>query len=582
LGGNYRTPDIYFERVQGPDKPRILEKVKVDVPAFLGYATRGAIGTPIHISSWKSFEDAFGGHSNDAYLPAAVYGFFLNGGRECYVIRVAHLEGEDAAAGAKTTLSDLYGRPTIRATALDPGEWGNKIRIKCVQASKPPRTRIRAKLESGATESIVDVVKGFEPGAVVKISDGDKADYAVLKKIDKKKLVWASDQAIQGTYDTDKTVIEGVEVQLQVATKDKFEIHDNLVFHPAHSRSLVKTVSANSRLVQLESLKSGTPPPFNYPVLDVETMLAGGRDGAEQATAADFIGWDRGLGHRGGLLALEDVEEVGLICAPDLISFKEEREVETVQRAILDFCERRKTCFAILDMPQSLDMDQARDWRQNLDSKYGAIYYPWLKVIDPIRGRGVRLVPPCGHVAGVYSRTDQALGVHKAPANEVLNEVVGLTTDLVKDTTDILSPEGVNCIRAFRGRGIRIWGARTLSSDKAWDQVNVRRLFIMVERSIAEGSEWVTFENNDYKLWKTVERQVSKFLYDLWKEGMLKGAVPEEAFWVKCDETTNPPQVREAGEFFCEIGIAPVRPAEFIIFKIGQRTKDIVTEEPVG
>src|SRR5262249_48102568 len=161
--------------------------------------------------------------------------------------------------------------------------------------------------------------------------------------------------------------------------------------------------------------------------------------------------------------------------------------------------------------PRGLDVDQVRDWRQHLDSKYGALYYPWLKTVDPIRGVGVRVIPPCGHVAGLYSRTDQGPGVHKAPANEVMNDVIGLTSDLIKDPTDILAPEGINCLRAFRGRGIRVWGARTLSSDKAWDQVNVRRLFIMIERSIAEGCEWAAFENNDWSLWKAVERQVSKF-----------------------------------------------------------------------
>lgn len=586
--GNYRTPDIYFERVRGPDKPVTLQKVKVDIPAFLGFSTRGPVGTPVRITSWKSFEEAYGGHTNESYMPAAVYGFFLNGGRECYVVRVAHLEGEDAAVPAKMMLNDLYGRPTIRATALDPGSWGNRVKIKVVQASKPPRTRIRAKLDSGAGEAIVDVAKGFEPGAVVKITDGEKADYAVVKKVEKKKLIWGSEQATQGQYDLDKTIIEGVEVQLQITSKDRFEIHDNLVLHPQHSRSLVKTVNENSRLVKLQDLKSGTPPPFNYPVMDVEEFLSGGQDGAASVAPADFIGWDRGLGDRGGLMGLEDAEEVGLVCAPDLMRayetkvFKTERDVEAVQRAMLDFCERRKTCFAILDTPLGLDIDQVRDWRQHLDSKYGAIYYPWLKVLDPLRVKGVRHVPPSGHIAGLYSRTDQEQGVHKAPANEVLNEVIGLSVNLIKDTTDILAPEGINCVRAFPGRGIRVWGARTLSSDKLWDQVNVRRLFLMIERSIAEGCEWVTFENNEYKLWKAVERQVSQFLTSLWKEGMLKGAVPEEAYFVKCDETTNPPEVRDAGEFYCDIGIAPVRPAEFIIFRIGQRTKDIISEEPVG
>ena len=375
-----------------------------------------------------------------------------------------------------------------------------------------------------------------------------------------------------------------------MASEDAFEIHDNLVFHPAHPRSLVRTVNAASRLVALEDLRSRTPAPFGHPVPEVEHALATGRDGSAAATPADFLGRDAGPGGRSGLVALDDVEEVGLVCAPDLMwaleqrrGFKDERDVEGMQRALLDFCERKKTCFAILDTPKGLDADAARDWRAHFDSKYGAIYFPWLKVLDAASPRKtVRLVPPSGHVAGLFSRTDQRQGVHKAPANDTLNDVIGLDKDLAKDVTDVLAPEAVNCIRALRGRGIRVWGARTLSSDRQWEQVNVRRVFIMVERSIAEGSEWAAFENNDWSLWKAVERQVSRFLTGIWKEGMLRGEVPEEAYWVRCDEEQNPPAVRDAGEFFCDIGIAVVRPAEFMIFRIGQRTKDIISEEPVS
>jgi phage tail sheath protein FI len=296
------------------------------------------------------------------------------------------------------------------------------------------------------------------------------------------------------------------------------------------------------------------------------------------------------------------VEEVGVIAAPDLytayLKAQEDKTgkrkgvdiaaVEAVQQEIVTFCERKKTLFAVLDSPPDMDPDQVRDWRMRFETKYAACYYPWIKILDPLAGgRGgrnapTRLVPPSGHVAGLYARTDRTQGVHKAPANEVLNDVVGLARVTPKDLTDVLAPEGINCIRALPGRGIRVWGARTLSSQTLWQHLSVRRLFIMIERSIAEGTDWAVFENNEWGLWKAVEREISRFLFKLWKEGMLRGNTPEEAFYVVCDERNNPPETRDAGEFFCDVGIAAVRPAEFIVFRIGQRTQDIITEEPVS
>ncbi|HZV00313.1 MAG TPA: phage tail sheath subtilisin-like domain-containing protein, partial [Planctomycetota bacterium] len=431
-------------------------------------------------------------------------------------------------------------------------------------------------------------------------------------KVERRRIYLRKEDELRTDFVGERTTIEGVEIQLQVSTKDDFEIHDNLVLAGGHPRSLIETVNANSKLIKVTDLKATTPPPFNLPGTETEDLLRGGKDGMGGATGKDFLGWDRGPKDRRGLFAFEDVDEIGLLCAPDLCvvpggtkkddkplqktriqrpeKIRDEREVEAIQQEIVNFCERKKTLFALLDAPPSYDADQVLDWRSRFDSKYAACYWPWLRILDPLATAkragapqgGVRVVPPCGHVAGLYARSDREQGVHKAPANDVLNDVISLDREVSRDVTDDLAPAGVNCIRAFRGRGIRVWGARTLSSDKAWEHLNVRRLFIMVERSISEGTEWAVFENNDWYLWKAVEREVSRFLAGIWKEGMLLGNVPEEAFWVRCDETTNPPEARNVGELVCEIGIAAVRPAEFIVFRIGQRTQDIITEEPVS
>jgi phage tail sheath protein FI len=204
------------------------------------------------------------------------------------------------------------------------------------------------------------------------------------------------------------------------------------------------------------------------------------------------------------------------------------------------------------------------------DSKYAALYYPWIKVADPTGETDGRMVPPSGHLAGIWARNDSERGVHKAPANEIVRGALGLEVQLTRNEQDTLNPVGVNCIRAFPGRGIRVWGARTLSSDPSWRYLNVRRLFNYVEKSIDNGTQWVVFEPNDMDLWGRVRRNVGAFLTRLWADGALFGASADEAFFVKCDAELNTEDVRDAGQLIVEIGIAPVKPAEFVIFRISQ------------
>jgi len=202
------------------------------------------------------------------------------------------------------------------------------------------------------------------------------------------------------------------------------------------------------------------------------------------------------------------------------------------------------------------------------DSKYGAYYFPWIQVYDPERGNVY--VPPSGHVAGVYARVDNERGVHKAPANEIVRGAIGPVQQITKGEQDLMNPKGINCVRSFVGRGVRVWGARTLSSDPAWRYINVRRLFNFVEKSIEQGPQWVVFEPNDQDLWAKIRRDIGAFLTGLWREGMLFGATPGEAFFVKCDAELNPSDVRDRGQLFIDVGLAPVKPAEFVIFRLSQ------------
>lgn len=297
-------------------------------------------------------------------------------------------------------------------------------------------------------------------------------------------------------------------------------------------------------------------------VLNVGTVEQAKERGEQVADkAALYIGTDNGPGARTGLKTLEEVEEINIVCAPGQTD-------PVIQDAVLSHCENMRYRFAILDSPEVIEKGGVDRLPKPRDSKYGAYYFPWIEVYDPIKGNVYQ--PPSGFMAGIYARSDAERGVHKAPANEIVRGAIGLRYNVTKGEQDILNPKGINCIRAFPNRGIRVWGARTFSSDASWRYINVRRLFNMVEQSIELGTQWVVFEPNDERLWKRVTRDISAFLLRLWRQGALFGKTPEEAFYVKCDEETNPPEVIDAGQLIVEIGMAPVKPAEFVIFRIGQ------------
>jgi phage tail sheath protein FI len=266
-----------------------------------------------------------------------------------------------------------------------------------------------------------------------------------------------------------------------------------------------------------------------------------------------------------------------MVCVPDLMAAYQQEQldlegVKAVQLGMISHCELMGNRVAILDPPPNLNAQKIKQWRMDVtgyDSKYATLYYPWIKVLDPSSGKTM-FVPPSGHVAGIWGRNDDTRGVHKAPANEVVRGALELELQLTKNEHDLLNPVGINCIRTFPGRGIRIWGARTLSSDPAWRYLNVRRLFNYLEESILVGTQWVVFEPNDSSLWAKIRRTIASFLVMEWRKGALFGLTPDEAFYVKCDEETNPSEGIDAGQVVCEIGVAPVKPAEFVIFRLAQ------------
>jgi Bacteriophage tail sheath protein len=510
----YLSPGVYVEEVNSG--PRPIEGVGTAMAAFVGFAPAGPINQPVLITNWSQYTEKFGAgnggrrnpHMDGSYLSHAVYGYFLNGGGRCYVTRMGNGAGK-----------------TIAASLPLPSKTSKAVSSFVVQAKDADRAE--------SIELEVAPPSGDSPG--------------------------------EGTF------------TLRVKMGQTQETYDNVSMGKSRGvRNVVETVNQTSQLiVVLEGQATGALAE-RVPEMGTYTLQASPPSAFPVAVKTTTFKGE--LAERSGIEGLEITEDATMLCCPDLMAAYEagliDREgVKAVQTSMIAHCERLGDRMAILDPLPGLSPQEVKVWREketNYDSKYAALYYPWINVTDQ-NGLSIA-VPPCGHIAGIYARNDQERGVHKAPANEVVRGALGSVVQVTKGEQDTLNPRGVNCIRAFTGRGVRVWGARTLSSDQAWRYVNVRRLFSFVEKSIERGTQWVVFEPNDPDLWARVRRDVGAFLTGVWRSGALFGLTREEAFFVKCDAETNPPDVRERGELVIEIGLAPVKPAEFVIFRLSQFT----------
>ncbi|MER2518080.1 phage tail sheath family protein [Candidatus Accumulibacter phosphatis] len=333
------------------------------------------------------------------------------------------------------------------------------------------------------------------------------------------------------------------------------EAFDNVTLDEARPDHVLKRV--DSKWVEMVDNGATRPP-------NGTTPLAGGLDG-DTLLSSDWAG------ATGFINSFDPVDDINIVAIPDALGNA------TVTQNAYTYCYNRKDCFFVADTPQNLDAQGAAAFRMvtgNFNSSYAAIYYPWISISDPLTGKS-KLTPPSGAIAGIYSHTDVARGVHKAPAGiEVgyLKSAIGLERVITKGEHDTLNPIGVNVIRSFPGAGSVVWGARTLSADSEWKYVNVRRLFLFLEETIDEGTQWVVFEPNTPMLWGRVKRNITAFLTNVWRDGALFGTSAAEAFFVKVDAENNPPEVVDAGRLIIEVGVAPVKPAEFVIIRISQKT----------
>lgn len=308
----------------------------------------------------------------------------------------------------------------------------------------------------------------------------------------------------------------------------------------------------------------------------VEIVLTGGNDG-DRPDATDYEGEaEEDSNTKTGLKAFEDIEDISILAAPGSTfgyenGFRD--DATTIVNLLISHAERMHYRIAVLDSGDGQTIAQVRAMRAKMDSSYAAFYYPWVKILDPVTRAEIPL-PPSGFVAGIYARNDRNRAVYKAPANEVVNLAIGFEQLLNKGQQEVLNPEGVNCFRFFEGRGYRLWGARTISSDPEWKYVNLRRYFAYLERSIDKGTQWAVFEPNGDALWANVRRTIEDFLLNEWQSGALLGDKPDKAYFVRCDRSTMTQNDLDNGRLVCLIGVAPLRPAEFVIFRIGQWTAD--------
>ena len=308
----------------------------------------------------------------------------------------------------------------------------------------------------------------------------------------------------------------------------------------------------------------------------VEILLEGGNDGLRPG-ASEYEGRAEDTASvKTGLKSFEDIEDISIVAAPGSTYGMENgyrADASQIVNLLVSHASRMRYRIAVLDSGDGQSIAQVRAMRGKIDSTYAALYYPWVRVLDPVTRTEINL-PPSGFVAGIYARNDVNRAVYKAPANEVVNLAIGFETLINKSQQDVLNPEGINCFRFFEGRGFRLWGARTISSDPEWKYVNLRRYFAYLERSIDKGTQWAVFEPNGTQLWGTVRRTIEDFLFNEWQTGALLGDKPEKAYFVRCDRSTMTQNDLDNGRLVCLIGVAPLRPAEFVIFRIGQWTAD--------
>lgn len=602
----YLAPGVYVE--EGRNRGKAIEGVPTSTAGFVGAARFGPVsGLPVLVTSLAEYQrhfgdDAdlvFGGAPATNHLAHAVRLFFENGGTRVHIARIFHASGRPLSnfIAASAALPTSAGSVGVRARF--PGRAGNlRVRVEAVrsdnlvetQGGQPGLTAISAGdlVEIGATvrHRLVKPAgaPAGDPGEPLTANPGELA--AVSFDGAGRPVLTASTGPVPLAG-----ILAAQRVTLSLVVEpdgdgpagtQAYEI-TGLSAHP-DSKSFAGTVlrAAGSHqpvVLELPGLpataeaRAGFAGSLLRALVDNGPIaVMGGKDGDPPA-AADYAGAGDTAS---GLAALAKVEDIAIVAAPGSAALVTREDRRAVRTALIEHCERLKYRFAVLAAENSPDIAIIRDARSNHDSGFAALYHPWLIVPEtaPNSPHSTLAISPEGAICGLYARSDTQRGVHKAPANEVVRGVLRFSSPISTAIQDVLNPAGINCLRTFKGRGNLVWGARTISSDPEWRYVNVRRLLIHLEHSIDRGTRWAVFEPNDEPLWRKIRAAIEAFLGDAWRGGALTGIKPEEAFFVRCDRTTMTQSDLDAGRLVCQIGVAPSKPAEFIVFRIGQWTAD--------
>lgn len=565
----YLAPGVFVEETSF--RAKSIEGVGTSTAAFVGLTARGPVSrepsdpTPPMLTSFGDFERFYGGLEplrigNAAvpnHLALAAQAFFANGGGRLYVARIT---GAGAAAATTGNLAGSGGQAKrVIVQARYPGGGSvdgtdTQYVVTITESALPTTKRLALRQPAGTMVQLVNgyYVVGVEP---MPTSLETVAAFTAL----------ADDGALS---------IVTVAVEVRDAGGIVYEAA-GLGLHPRHPRYIgtvmgarpPKSIDRFTNPVLIELGDAVTPFELRTLLTEDPLLLKNGADGA----APTVDPYNDALA---SLLALEDIS---IIAAPGSSTFA---AAAAINQALIGSAEARRAYrIAVLDTPPDQEPNDVRALKNLIDSKYAALYYPWIRVANPMAATdplqpGEIDVPPSGAVCGIYARSDVQRGVWKAPANETVTGALDLQRDVRFGEQEGLNPLGINCIRKLPNRGIRVWGARTLSSDPEWKYVNIRRYFIYLEASIDRGTQWAVFEPNGEALWANVRTTVSDFLYNEWMNGALLGSTPKEAYFVRCDRSTMTQNDLDNGRLVCQVGVAAIKPAEFVIFKIGQKTAD--------
>lgn len=557
----YLSPGVYVEEYDS--SPRSIEGVGTSTAGFVGMAVKGpTIGAPSLVTNFADYQRQFGGflteytHEEYRYLAYAVEQYFANGGTRCFISRVVPENATIATAS----------EGIISMRAANEGKWGNRILVSFVTTNKRKLQLVKKEADR---VYVAKTVEGFREGDLVEFAGS----------VNRIEMIFENTITFENDFGADavdtalipKTLVYSLEMDVVIRYESEVETFTGLSLNPTSPSFIAKKLSASQIVVATVepcyTLINPVAAIFGKDKVTGTLAFSGGSDGTMDAVNAGvFIGEDGGPGQRTGIQSFIENNIVSILAVPGIT-------IPEVIVSLIAHCENEKSRFAVIDVPQELvKTGDIIEYRSIIDSTYAAMYHPWIQVYDRATKKP-GFIPPSGAVCGVYSRTDVTRGVHKAPANETVN-CTGLSVNYTAGEQDILNPVGVNLIRALPGQGIRIWGARTASSNSAFKYVNVRRLFIFVEQSIKANTNWVVFEPNNSSLWARVQMTVSAFLDNLFRAGMLSGDSPSEAFFVEIGPSTMSQDDILNGRLICNIGIAPSRPAEFVIFRVTQFTSE--------